>query len=116
MNFLASATQQGFPQGWFGLCIIIYFLVWVSGFILQTVINRRFKTMAKQGTEGLPETRILYQSIGTGMERYAYFLKGKYKATGDSRFIMLCEIYRILLLLIIVMLLGFAFYFIQLKH
>ena len=72
--------------------------------------------MTKQGTEGLPETRILYQSIGTGMERYAYFLKGKYKATGDSHFIMLCEIYRILLLLIIVMLLGFAFYFIQLKH
>ena len=116
MNFLASATPQGFPQGWFGLCIIIYFLVWVSGFILQTVINRRFKTLAEQGTEGLPETRILYQSIGTGMERLSYFLKGKYKATGDSRFIMLCEIYRILFLLMIVMLLGFAFYFIQLKH
>jgi hypothetical protein len=116
MNFLASATPQGFLQGWFGLFIIIYLLVWVSGFILQTVINRRFKTMAEQGTEGLPETRILYQSIGTGMERLSYFFKGKYKATGDSRFIMLCEIYRILFLLMIAMLLGFAFYFIQLKH
>ena len=72
--------------------------------------------MAKQGAEVLPETRILYQSIGTGMERFSYFLKGKYKATGDAQFILLCEIYRILFLLIIVMLLGFAFYFIQLKH
>jgi hypothetical protein len=116
MNYLASAPQQGFPQGWFGLFTFIYFLIWVSGFILQIVINRRFKAMTKQGVEGLPETRIMHQSIGTGLERYAYFLKGKYKATGDSRFIMLCEIYKILLLLIIVMLLGFAFYFIHLKH
>lgn len=72
--------------------------------------------MVKRGAEGLPETRILYQSIGTGMERYAYFFRGKYKATGDTGFIMLCEIYRILFLLMIVMMVGFAFYFIQLKH
>lgn len=116
MNFIASATQQGFPRGWFGLCIIIYFLVWVSGFVLQTVINRRFKTLKQQGAKGLPETRILYQSIGTGMERFSYFFKAKYKATGDPRFILLCEIYRILILLIVVMLVGFAFYFIRLKH
>ena len=116
MNFLASATQQGFPTGWLGVCTIIYLLVWIAGFILQIIINRRFKTMARQGTEGLPETRILYQSIGTGMERLSYFLKGKYKATGDAQFILLCEINRILFLLMIVMLLGFAFYFIQLKH
>lgn len=116
MVFLASSTQQGFPNGWLGVFTIIYLLVWIAGFILQTVINRRFKTMVEQGTEGLPETRILYQSIGTGMDRLSYLLKGKYKATGDTRFIMLCEINRILFLLMIVMMVGFAFYFIQLKH
>ena len=116
MNFLASATPQGFPQGWFGLCIIIYFLVWVSGFILQIVINRRLKTLKQQGVEGIPETHILIQSFGTGAERLSYFFKAKYKATGDPRFILLCEIYRILILLIVVMLVGVVFYFIQLKH
>lgn len=111
MNLLASSTHQDFPQGWETVSIIIFFLVWISGITLQFVINRNFKKLLKEGVEGLPETLILHQSIGFGMDRFDYFYKKKYKATKDSQFIMLCEIYRFLFLLIGLMLIGFIYYF-----
>ena len=111
MDLLASATQHGFPHGWMGVCMIIYFVVWAAGFILQMIINKRLKELVKRGDEGIPETRFIYQSIGSGIDRFGYFYKQKYKATGDSRFIMMCEIYKILILLIALMLVGFFTYF-----
>jgi len=110
MKILASTVQYGFPQDITGAYFAVYFVIWMSGFILQCVINRRMKTMAKQGVQGLPVTSFMGRSFRTGWEKWVFFLKGKYRLTGDRSFILLCEIYRISFVLIALMLVVAAFF------
>jgi hypothetical protein len=111
MTPISSNVNQGFPQGIIGLFIIVYFVIWATGFILQFFINRRMKAMVKQGVQGLPYTSWVDNSPRAGFQKWGYFLKGKFRSTGDRGFILMCEIYRILICLVGVMLVGVAVFF-----
>ena len=106
MNFLASATQQGFPQWCSGAFLNIYFGTWVTAAVLGFFINRKISIMRDQGVEGLPDTRCLHQSFASGWEQITYLFRGRFKDSGDSGFIVLCQIQRILVVLILLMLLA----------
>lgn len=110
MMLIASTNNQGFPQGMMGVFVIVYFVIWATGFILQLFINRRMKAMLKQGVQGLPYTAWMDNSPRSAFQKWGYFLKGKFRSTGDRGFILLCEIYRVLTCLVGVMLIGAAFF------
>jgi len=69
------------------------------------------KAMVKQGVQGLPYTSWVDNSPRAGFQKWGYFLKGKFRSTGDRGFILMCEIYRILICLVGVMLVGVAVFF-----
>ena len=126
MGVIASALKQSFPERSFDLLqqvFVVYAVIWGLGFILQIVVNMRMKTMAKQGIQGLPVTSWMDRSFRTVWEKWGFFLKGKYRSTGDGGFIMLCDIYRGLIVLIILMLgltalmtIGFPILIMQVRH
>jgi hypothetical protein len=70
MTPISSNVNQGFPQGIIGLFIIVYFVIWATGFILQFFINRRMKAMVKQGVQGLPYTSWVDNSPRAGFQKW----------------------------------------------
>jgi hypothetical protein len=116
-SIIASTVNQGLADGAMGIFILAYLVVWASGLILGFVINRKLRSMVRQGIQGLPYTNWMDSSPRVGFKKWAYFLKGKYRSAGDQRFILLCEIYRILIYLIGLMMICFgAFLFTRQIH